>query len=316
VALATDRYEAYGLTPAGQAATALVLIAILTPLLGLEGAVLGLALSHLLAAAGIFAWLARRLGTPARGWVRRTRQRLRPATSFGMKGAINNTLQQLNYRADLLILNAVAARATVGHYAVALTLTTGALVLPRALSSVLFPRVSSLDATAGPREQERIAVKSVRHAVVVALGTVAALALALPLVPVVYGSDFRDSVGLGYLLLPGLFSLSVGTVMAAVTMGKGRADYALAAGLIVTPLTLALYAVLVPRFEATGAAVASTISYTGSAVVWWLFWRRATGVWSPRALVPGREELTDYRDLARRLRARAGRPRPRPSTSR
>jgi O-antigen/teichoic acid export membrane protein len=316
VALAVDRYEAYGMTPGGEAAAALVLIAVLAPLMGLEGAVLGLALSHVLAAAAIFAWLSRAVERPPPGWLRRAGAQLRPAATFGIKGSINNALQQLNYRADLFILNAVAARSTVGHYAVALTLTTGALVLPRALSSVLLPRISSLDATADARVQERMAVKSVRHSVVVALGTVSALAAGLPLVPLVYGSDFDASVGLGYLLLPGLFSLSVGTVMAAVTVGKGRADYALAAGLIITPITLVLYALLVPRFEATGAAVASSISYTLAALVWWMFWRRATGVWSPRALVPSADELADYRALARRLRARVERLRARPSTSR
>jgi O-antigen/teichoic acid export membrane protein len=307
LALAVDRYEAYGLTPVTQSVAALVLVAALSPPFGLTGAVAGLAASHVITSTGVLVWGLRTLPRPPPGWLSRARRELRAAAGFGIKANLNNALQQLNYRADLFLLNAVAASATVGHYAVALTVTTFALLTPRALSSVVLPRVSALDATAGRDEQERMIVKSVRHAVLLVLGASALLAVGLLLVPAVYGPGFEPAIEYGYILLPGVALFGVGAVLAAIVVGKGHPRYSLYNALIVTPPTLALYALLVPSWKGTGAALASTISYAASAVLWYVFFRRATGLRRLRTLMPGRAELADYRALASRARARLGR---------
>ena len=43
---------------------------------------------------------------------------------------------------------------------------------------------------------------------------------------------------------------------------------------------------------------------TASAVAWYVFFRRATGLRAPAVLLPARAELEDYRALASRVRAR------------
>ena len=304
VALAVDGYEAYGLTPAAQSLGALVLVAALAPSFGLRGAVIGLAGSHALASAGILAWGLRRLARPAAGWLRGALSELRAAAGFGIKASLNNALQQLNYRADLFLLNAVATPAAVGHYAVALTVTTVALLLPRALAAVVLPRVSALEDGAGRDEQENIMVKSIRHSVLLVLASSAALAAGLLLIPAVYGAAFEPAVGFGYILVPGMALFGVGSVLAAIVVGKGHPRYSLYNALLVTPPTLALYALLVPAYEGTGAAVASTISYSASALIWLVFFRRVTGLRSLGRLLPRSGDLGDYRLLAARARSR------------
>ena len=73
-----------------------------------------------------------------------------------------------------------------------------------------------------------------------------------------------------------------------------------------TPVTLILYAILVPWLEADGAAIASTLSYVLSTVLMYGFFVRVTGIRGVRLLVPGRDEIDDYRrllgDVRRRLR--------------
>ncbi|MDX6642090.1 MAG: hypothetical protein QOD76_52, partial [Solirubrobacteraceae bacterium] len=133
------------------------------------------------------------------------------------------------------------------------------------------------------------------------------LAVGLLLVPAVYGSGFEPAVEYGYILIPGVALFGVGSVLAAIVVGKGHPRYSLYNALIVTPPTLALYALLVPSLKGDGAALASTISYAASAVVWYVFFRRATGLRAAAALLPGRAELEDYRALASRARARLGR---------
>jgi Na+-driven multidrug efflux pump len=73
--------------------------------------------------------------------------------------------------------------------------------------------------------------------------------------------------------------------------------YSLYITLVVTPLTIGLYALLIPELEATGAALASSLSYAGNFALTCVFYRRVTGRPVARSLVPGRSELADLRRL-------------------
>jgi pimeloyl-ACP methyl ester carboxylesterase len=128
--------------------------------------------------------------------------------------------------------------------------------------------------------------------------TALVLAAAMPLIPLVYGSDFSASVGLGYLLLPGVAAYGYGNILAATVVGKGRPEYALRVALYVTPPTLVMYATLIPALDAAGAALASVISYAATAAGMAFYFRRLTGL-GVGATLPRREDLADYRALLR-----------------
>lgn len=93
-------------------------------------------------------------------------------------------------------------------------------------------------------------------------------------------------------------------MISAVLTGRGFPRYALYNTAIATPITLALYLVLIPSLHATGAALASTISYLISVLLCCAFFRVATAIGLREALVPGRADLTDYLDALRMVRAR------------
>jgi O-antigen/teichoic acid export membrane protein len=307
VALALDRYEAYALVPFAANAAALAVAAVAVPLAGLEGAAAAVVAGHASTALGLLAWGYGALPRARPGWLRRAGRDLRRAVGFGLRSYAPQVLQLLNYRADLFILNAVAPRAQVGHYAVALVVTELGLLAPRSLSAVVVPRVASLDAAATGPERDFVIGKSVRHAVLLVPLTTLALAVAVLSIPLVFGSDFSDAVGPGLVLAPGVAVLGVGSVLMANTFGRGQPQLALRGALIVPPLTLVLYALLVPALEIWGAATASTCSYTASALVSLFYFRRATQGVQLGRLLPGRDELSDYRLVAERARRRLAR---------
>ncbi len=303
VALAVDRYEAYALGPAIQSTLALVLVGALTAIFGLSGAVVGYVLAHVITAVAylrrsgqMFARPADRLSaTPGPG-------KLRRAIHFGIKGYAANALQFLNYRLDLFILAGVAGAAQTGQYAIAVAVTSVVWLLPQSLSDVLFPRVAKLSANTLEDVEEQRAfaeTKSLRHTVIVVVLSSALVALALQLLVVpVYGAAFQPAVDIGFILLPGVALIGIGGTLSATIVGRGRPGYSLIAAVIVTPVTIALYLIMIPSLHATGAALASTISYTASFLLAALFYRRATGHSLARRLVPTRSELGDYRALA------------------
>lgn len=303
VALADDRYEGYVLPPAAQSTALMLLGVALTIPFGLTGAVVALAASHALVAVATVGW-ARRLRRPGErasepGQVRR-------ALGFGVKGYAANALQVLNFRADFFVLSAVASAAALGHYAVAVAVTTVMWLLPQALGDVLFPRVAALSASDDRDAVEQrafVEAKSLRHTALIVAASTAVLASALAfLVVPVYGAEFRDSIALGLIRLPGVALLGLTATLSATIVGRGRPEYSLYTTLVATPVTLALYAALIPSLDATGAALASSLSFGLSFVLTAHYYRRATGARVVRTLVPTASELADYRALGPKIR--------------
>ncbi|HEU0023318.1 MAG TPA: polysaccharide biosynthesis C-terminal domain-containing protein, partial [Thermoleophilaceae bacterium] len=282
---------------------ALALGGVLGGAFGLTGAVAGVTASHVVVAAGMYLWGARRFGAAPPGWLRETVARAREAIAFGLRANLGNILQLFNYRADLFVLNAVVSQGEVGRYAVATSVTALGQLMPRALASVVMPRVAALDAATERAHLDMVVVKSVRHAVLIAVAVSVLLALGLLLVPVVYGSGFEGAIVLGLLLIPGISLVGVGGVLSATIVGKGKPQYSLYNVLVVTPPTLAMYALLIPPFGAQGAAIASSVSYAATTLIAWLFFRRVTGL-GVDVLRPGAGELEDYRLLMGRIRRR------------
>jgi O-antigen/teichoic acid export membrane protein len=296
VALAVDRYEAYVLPPAAQSVLVLALAAPGAIAFGVEGAVVGMTAAGVLVGVAAAEWARRRL---PRAGAAAAPGMLGKAIAFGVKGYAANALQLLNQRLDIFVLSAVATAAAVGQYAVAVAVTSVLWLLPQALADVLFPRVAHLSARDSEEEhREMVEVKSVRHVTLAVLATTILVAAALLLLVVpIYGEDFRDSIELGLILLPGTALLGIGGVLSATIVGRGKPVYSLYVALVITPLTAALYAALIPELGATGAALASSVSYAGNFALTCVFYRRATDRMVFRALVPGRSELEDLRRL-------------------
>lgn len=308
VALARDRYEAYALPPALQSTLALALVALLGALAGVPGAVAGFALAHALTAIVVAVQARRALPHAPGDSAGDEARQLRRAIRFGVKGYASNALQMLNYRLDLFVLAAVGTAADVGHYAIAVAVTTVMWLLPSALSDVLFPRIAALSATPeGAEARAFVEAKSFRHTVLVVAATTLALALALLLLVVpVYGPQFRPAVDLGLILLPGVALIGLSGTLSATFVGRGHPGYALAITGIVTPLTIVLYVVLIPALHAPGAALASSISYAATFLLVAVFYRRITGRSVLAIALPTRSELADYRALAPAVAAWAG----------
>lgn len=305
VTLASDRYEASMAMPAVQAALLLAVSIPLALLFDRSGAIVALTLAAAVVAVGAVVWARSRLPAAAPTQP----GQLRRAISFGVKGYGANALQLVNYQLDLFILAAVASAAAVGHYALAVSATALLMVLPRSLSAVLYPRVARLSASGDHVKRAMVETKSLRHVSLIVILTSVAMAAGLELLVVpVFGADYRPAIKLGLILVPGAAAIGVSTVLAATVVGRGKPTYSLYGALITTPITIAMYGTLIPSFHATGAALASTLSYLLSFVLFCHFYRRVTGLHVLPLLVPTRSEFADLwgalRTVARRVAGR------------
>jgi len=311
VALATDHYEAFAVPPAAQSALVMVGVAVLGGLYDVKAAIVGLTVSQVIVAAGTLIFVARRVAPreqPARPRGPRRFAALADAARFGLKAYTTNALQFVNYRLDILILNAVASREKVGQYSVAVSVTIALWLLPRALAGVVLPRVAALSSERDEEYRSLVETKSVRHvSLIAAAGSVVLIAVLVGLVTVLYGPEFHPAIAMGLILLPGAALIGITGVLSATITGRGFPIYSVYTALVVTPVTIVLYALLVPTLEGIGAALASTVSYSATFLITAHYFRRATGHRVAPLLVPTRSELADYRTLwdaaVRRLRS-------------
>jgi O-antigen/teichoic acid export membrane protein len=180
---------------------------------------------------------------------------------YGTRGEIGAVLSLLNLRLDFALLDVFAGTAVLGGYAVASKFAELVRIIPVAITYVLYPRFSRSSQDQATADTQRMLPAATGLTMVSAV----VLAIAAPFVlPLLYGSQFDDSVRLAQILLVGLAVEGAAGVISAYLYGIGRPglnSLAMGAGVV---LTIALDLLLVPRWGATGAAIASTVAYVAT----------------------------------------------------
>jgi O-antigen/teichoic acid export membrane protein len=175
---------------------------------------------------------------------------------YGMKFYISIIAGVIIIRADLLIVNHFRGEAEAGVYAVASQVAALLMLLPAVIAMLLFPRVAS-----DPDPRGEFALRVTRNAsFLMLLICVAAGALSFVL-PLVYGARFADSTIQLLILLPGVYLISIESVLVQHFTGTGLPVAIPFFWLGTLALSLGLNLAFVPAFGARAAAVISTICY-------------------------------------------------------
>lgn len=203
--------------------------------------------------------------------------------AFGVRGEIGSFLQLLNLRLDFALLSALAGPGTLGTYAIASKFAE-LLRLPQiAAYFVLLPRFSSY----GPALAfSRARVLMGQIGVLTAVAAVP-LVMVAAVIPIFFGEAFRSAIFPAQILLAGLASGGIAGVISAFLFGSGRPGLnSLSVG-VGLGVNIVLDLLLIPRFGAVGAAIASSVAYlTTTALLVACFWMLTRALPSP-----GRQEL-------------------------
>ena len=232
------------------------------------------------------------LGTFTFGWTRLKRRgffRLaaRPSRSlarqlagYGMRAQVGGIITQLNLRLDFVILSLLTGPAVLGIYAIASKFAELVKIVGMALSYVLYPRFTK----DGPANALVRARRLLPRAGLLTAGLIVPLWIAAGFViPAFYGSAFEPAVLPARIILLGLALEGVGGVITGLLYGVGRPglnSWAMAVGFVAT---LALDLLLIPPFEANGAAAASAVAYLASGLALVIFYWRLSRVRPARA---------------------------------
>jgi len=227
------------------------------------------------------------------------RKLLKDSTKYGLKAYFGNLTQFLNYRLDMILVAAFLTPASVGFYSIAVGIAERLWMLPGAIATVLFPRISSLK----DKEANNLTPRIARHIFLIIF--VLALMLALiagPLIKILFGPVFLPSVMPLIILLPGIIALGGCKILTADLAGRGKPQFGTYAAFVSLAVNIPLNLWLIPKWGISGAAFASSVAYiTASLMVMAAFVRISNTSWVAILLL-NKRDFQDYKNLLCKLR--------------
>jgi O-antigen/teichoic acid export membrane protein len=209
---------------------------------------------------------------------------------YGLRLHLGTLAELLELRLDQVLLALLLPPAALGQYTLAVTASELLACLPNALAVVLLGSPAATSPTAGPAAARDAGLRAIRLALAAQAGAGLLAALAAPwLVSRLLPAGFAPAATAFQLLVPGTLALGLGRMLAGTLAGQGHPLAAAPARLVSLGLTLVLAPLLIPRLGVAGAAVASTVAYSGAALCLLEAGRRTLG-WRWQAFVlPGSE---------------------------
>jgi O-antigen/teichoic acid export membrane protein len=224
----------------------------------------------------------------------------RRSARFALPAYGGNVAAFLTYRAGEFIIAAFLPATQLGFYVLAVGLVERLWVLPGAVSTALLPHLTN------SRDRDPVLAAAIaRHVCLwVGLACVLLFAGAGWIVEVLFSSEFAEATTPLRWLLPGIFTLSIAKIVLAEVIAREKPHFPSLASGVAVVVNVAMNLALVPHIGITGAAIASSVSYTILAAMWIWYYLRETRV-SWRELVPSPSDLLFYAAFFRR-RGRAG----------
>ncbi len=209
---------------------------------------------------------------------------------FSLPAYLGDVLQLANYRLDLLFVSYYVGATQLGIYSLAVAAAHIVWFVPRAVATVILPGTAFEQ-----NEVERSGARAAQGARMALWGSIGVCCLLATtgrfLLPLVFGAGFRESYDMLLALLPGVALFGLVVVLASYVIGMGKPRLNLYVSAAAFAVTLGLDLRLIPPFGGMGAAVASSASYSTSAILTIVVFHRLSGVSVAEALLPRRGDM-------------------------
>lgn len=197
------------------------------------------------------------------------------AIGYGWKANLSNILGFVNYKTDIFLVNFLLTPVSAGIYVVSVALAEKLWLISSAVSTVLLPRLSQLSSDEETRKKLTPLISRL-VLLVTLIGSMVLAIAAYPLVLLIFGDQYTDSVLPLLILLPGIVILGAAKVWANDIAARGRPEINMYVSLITLAANIIGNLVLIPRFGLAGAAAATTLAYLICALVTLMVYIRIT----------------------------------------
>jgi O-antigen/teichoic acid export membrane protein len=219
--------------------------------------------------------------------------------AYGIKAHISNAFTFLNYRLDVFLLGYFAAPLAVGIYDVAVNIGERLSVFSQSISSVLFPKISSLQ-----KDEERNKITSVvsRNLLLfIVLLSLVVYLLSDFVILLLFGKNYAESSNILKILLPGLALLAVEKVLSNDLAGRGKPEINMYVAIFNVVFNVLLNLYMIPKYRAVGAAISSTLTYSASFFIKVICYQRYTRQRYRSFLVVQMDDFEMYRRFLKKI---------------
>jgi O-antigen/teichoic acid export membrane protein len=213
------------------------------------------------------------------------------SVKFGIKGYLGNVIQFLNYRVDMFMVAFFMNLTFVGYYSVSVAMAEALWYFPGAVGTVIFARTPGMKTEEANVSTPRICRNTF---FITILAAVVLFALSRYIITLFFGSAFLPALRPLWILLPGIITLSICKVLSNEIAGRGRPMINTAAASVSLAVNIPLNLLLIPRMGIFGAALASTVSYSVTAVIVLVAFLKISGNRWIDTILLKREDLKIY----------------------
>lgn len=256
--------------------TVVVLIFVAILVWGLSAGVMGVMVAYLLGSmtgAGYALFLLAKRHPIRMGWNMKI---VKDLQRVGIRFAISLFILTLNYRIMVLLLAKQSSLEEVGYYTLALTIAELIWEVPAIVGSLVLSR--SVNAKQSREFSKKVLVLTRFSFLGAFFASIGIGVTAQWLIPMIYGSDFYESVNVLIYMLPGIVAFTIfktlNTDLAA--QGHPMASLWITVPLLLSNVVLGYWAA--GEYGARGAAMVSSISYVLGAIGYLGIYSRFTGI--------------------------------------
>lgn len=179
--------------------------------------------------------------------------------SLGLVYALSLFIINLNYKADVILLDKLSTSYELGIYSKGSALTQYLWQIPMLFSTVVFAR--SATAKNNIDFSRKVALLLRISIILIGIASLFLFLFSKIIIKLMYGEDFIESYVVLNYLLPGVLILTIYKVMNMDLAGKGKPWIAMKAMLPSLIVNIILNLIFIPKYGAAGSALCSTISY-------------------------------------------------------
>ena len=195
----------------------------------------------------------------------------------------------LNYRADQFMIAALLPPEQLGFYVIAVDIAERLWILTGAVATSLLPHLTN-----SPRRDPALAAVVCRHVMFwTGAASLLVFVLADVAVRILYSSAFAPVTAPLRWLLPGILILTAGKVLVAELAAREKIRFTFWLGGTAVLVNIVANLALIPSMGISGAALASSISYSLVSIIVILYYLRETRL-SWTVLVPSRSDFSAY----------------------
>ena len=194
---------------------------------------------------------------------------LKDLFKYGFLNQTGHFVQFFNLRLSYYLLDSYIGRGQVGVFSRSVSLAEAIWIISNSIALVQYARIANADDRA---YAQKLTLDLSKICLVISAVAVIVLAL-LPsqVYTFVFGPEFGEMAGIIRILAPGVLFYCIFLILGHYYSGIGRYQMNTFAALCGLAATCVLGFTLIPRYDVTGAAITSAVSYTMNAVFLFVF---------------------------------------------